>query len=173
MSLVLYPGGTDIVGLASLDATSSWGHPFRGECPAFPARNSLPVQTGANPGAVAGSLGAGRWDQIGAGRRSATHHSRPCAVHSPGNRANGPLTLAYPPGPKTVSSIDLDSILPSPVQMAPVALQSVVTGKTSLTSPLEPGSTVIRQGMLLGLPIHCALVTCTPVKLNAWSRRVL
>ena len=50
-----------------------------------------------------------------------------------------------------MNSRELDSFLPSSVQMAPWAPQRVVTGSTTVTSALEPGRTVIRQEMLLGL----------------------
>ena len=60
--------------------------------------------------------------------------------------------MSYWPGPLTVNSSRLDSILPFSVQMAPVALQSVVTGRTTVTVALESGSTVIRQCMLLVYP---------------------
>ena len=53
---------------------------------------------------------------------------------------------SYWPGPLTVSSRRFDSgCPPSFVQMAPVVSQSVVTGRTTVTSALESGSTVIRQ----------------------------
>ena len=79
----------------------------------------------------------------------------------------------YWPGPLTVSSSRLDSIRPSPVQMAPWSPQSVVTGRTTVTSALESGSTVIRQRILLGLSSRCAVFTAPPVTVKAWSRRVL
>ena len=44
-----------------------------------------------------------------------------------------------------VSSSRLDSILPSSVQMAPSAEQSVVAFRVMATSALEPGVTVISQ----------------------------
>ena len=40
---------------------------------------------------------------------------------------------AYPAGPLTVSTSSLDSFLPSPVQMAPLSAQSVVTGRVIVT----------------------------------------
>ena len=40
---------------------------------------------------------------------------------------------SYWPGPSTVSTNSLDSILPSPVQMAPSASQSVVAGRVMAT----------------------------------------
>ena len=40
----------------------------------------------------------------------------------------------YPLGPETVNSTLWDSILPSPVQTAPGASQSVVTGSTMVRS---------------------------------------
>ena len=42
-----------------------------------------------------------------------------------------------------------------------------------VTFPLEPGCTVIRQRMLLGLSTRCAFFTVPPVTWNAWSFRVL
>ena len=54
-------------------------------------------------------------------------------------------TLGYPPGPATVNSKLLESILPSPVQMAPWSSQSLVTGRTMATFPSASGRTVIRQ----------------------------
>ena len=39
----------------------------------------------------------------------------------------------YWPGPLTVSTSSLDSFLPSPVQMAPLSAQSVVTGRVIVT----------------------------------------
>ena len=47
---------------------------------------------------------------------------------------------------------ELDSFLPSAVQMAPSALQSVVTGRTMVTSPLPCGFTVMSQ-----VPNECLL----------------
>ena len=67
---------------------------------------------------------------------------------------------------------ELDNFRPSPVQMAPVAPQSVVAGSSMVTSPVPCGFTVMSQGMLLGLSVLCALSTDPPVSLKAWSRRV-
>lgn len=66
-------------------------------------------------------------------------------------------------GPLTASSSQLDNILPSPVQTAPLALQSVVTGRTTLIPAFPSGSTVISQRMLPGLSSRCAFVTAPPV----------
>ena len=70
----------------------------------------------------------------------------------------------------------LDSFLPSPVQMAPWASQSPVTGKTTVTSTLESERTLIHQLMMLGLSIPCAFFNVPermtpqyPVALNATS----
>ena len=52
---------------------------------------------------------------------------------------------AYPPGPLTVSSSRVDSILPSEVQTAPESSQSVVAGSTMVTAPLPAGVTEISQ----------------------------
>ena len=60
------------------------------------------------------------------------------------------LVPRYWPGPATVNPFLLDSFLPSPVQMAPVALQSVVTGSTMVKEPSESGVTWISHPILLG-----------------------
>ena len=76
-------------------------------------------------------------------------------------------------GPLTVSSTLLDSFLPPSVQMAPWAPQSVVGGRTMVTSVPESGSTTISQRRLLGWSRRLAPVTSPAVTLKAfWSRRV-
>ena len=45
----------------------------------------------------------------------------------------------YPPGPGAVTSSRLDRGLRSSVQMAPVTVQSTVTGRTTVTAPRESG----------------------------------
>ena len=84
-----------------------------------------------------------------------------------------PAATAYPLGPETVISSRLDSGLPSPVQIAPCALQSVVAGSTMVTSPLESGSTTTSQPMLLSGSRRRAPVTEPPVTVKAWSRMIL
>ena len=79
----------------------------------------------------------------------------------------------YCPGPLTVNSSRVESFLPSPVQIAPSAAQFWVTGRTTVTSPLESGSTVISHRMLLGLSSRWALRTSPPDTVNAKSLRVL
>ena len=69
------------------------------------------------------------------------------------------VTLFYWVGPETVNSFRLDSFLPSLVQMAPWAPQSVVAGSSMVTSPVPCGFTVMRQGMLLGWSVRCSLAT--------------
>ena len=59
------------------------------------------------------------------------------------------LIPRYWPGPLTVSSSGSDSILPSSVQMAPPASQSVVAFRAMATAALESGVTVISQRMFL------------------------
>ena len=61
------------------------------------------------------------------------------------------LVAHYWPGPLTVNSSVADNGLPSSVQTAPGASQSSVTGSSTVTSPLEAGSTTISQPMLLPL----------------------
>ena len=73
-------------------------------------------------------------------------------------RRRGSSSCCYS-GPLTASSSRLDSILPSSVQTAPVALQPVVTGRTTLTPAFPSGSTVISQRMLLGLSSRRAFFT--------------
>ena len=84
-----------------------------------------------------------------------------------------PAATAYPLGPETVISSRLDNGLPSPVQIAPCAAQSVVTGSTTVTSPLESGLTTTSQPTLLGGSRRRAPFTEPPVTVNAWSRIVV
>ena len=65
-------------------------------------------------------------------------------------------------GPETVKSRELDDFLPSSVQMAPVASQSVVAGRAILTAAFEFGSTVIVQPMLLPFTCRLACFTVPP-----------
>ena len=84
----------------------------------------------------------------------------------------GAVRLAYPLGPETVNSSLPDSILPSFVQTAPWASQSVVTGSRMVTAALEFGRTCISHRMLLPRCRRLALTTSPPVTVKAWSRRV-
>ena len=68
----------------------------------------------------------------------------------------------------------LDSIVPSSVQMAPCASQSVVTGSSTVTPALESGLTLISHRMLgvsLSLSSCRAPATLPLVTVNAWSSR--
>ena len=72
---------------------------------------------------------------------------------------------AYPPSPVTVTSSLWDSILPSPVQTAPCASQSVVAGSTMVTSALPDACTVISHRMFfprLQTPCFHHLVPLSP-----------
>ena len=80
---------------------------------------------------------------------------------------------AYSPGPLTVSSKRLDSILSTSAQMAPCASQSVVAGRVIVTSPLESGLTTISHRRFLPLTSRRAPVTEPPVTVKAWSRIVV
>ena len=82
-------------------------------------------------------------------------------------------SVAYPPGRGTVISSRLESGLPSPVQMAPVAEQSVVAGSTMVTGPLPSGSILISQRMLLERYTLLAFTTSPPDTVKALSRSVL
>ena len=75
-------------------------------------------------------------------------------------------------GPATVTVVELESFLPSSVQIAPSALQSVVSGRVMVIVPFPSGFTVMLQEMLLGLSVLWAASTDPPVMLKAWSRRV-
>ena len=70
----------------------------------------------------------------------------------------------------------LESIVPSSVQMAPCASQSVVTGSSTVTFALESGLTLISHrvlGVALSLSSRRAPTTVPPVTVNAWSRIVV
>ena len=72
-----------------------------------------------------------------------------------------------------MSSSRLDSILPSWVQMAPSAAQSVVTGSTMVMVESESGVTFISH---LTLPVGSSRripEISPPVTVKAWSTRVL
>ena len=76
------------------------------------------------------------------------------------------------PGPVTVCFTLLVSFLPSVVQTAPWAAQSVVMGRVMVTSVPESGWTVISQRLLLPFT-RLARVTVPPVTSREWSRSVL
>ena len=76
------------------------------------------------------------------------------------------------PGPATTKFTSADSILPSPVQMAPWAAQSCVTGSTTVTSPSPSGVTVISQRTLLGGSSRSTFPTSPPVTVKEWLRSV-
>ncbi len=76
-------------------------------------------------------------------------------------------------GPGTVTSTRSDNILPSSVQIAPVASQSVVAGSTMATVPSPDGLTCISQRTFLPFSSRLAFTTSPPVTVKAWSRRVL
>ena len=84
-----------------------------------------------------------------------------------------PVAFAFGGGPAMVSETAEDSFLPSAVQMAPRAAQSVVTGRTTVTSLGELGSTVISHRTLAKRSRDRAPVTSPPVTVKAWSRSVL
>ena len=69
------------------------------------------------------------------------------------------VTLFYWVGPETVNSFRLDSFLPSTVQTAPSASQSVVTGRITVTAVAESGVSVMVHPMLLPWVSRRALVT--------------
>ena len=66
-------------------------------------------------------------------------------------------------------STRLESILPSWVQTAPWAPQSVVAGSTMVTVPSPLGLMVITQPTLLGGASRRALITVPPVTVKACS----
>ena len=76
-------------------------------------------------------------------------------------------------GPETETEFEFESLRPSSVQIALVAVQSVVAGSVMVIAPLPLGSTVMVQVWLLPWTFRLALVT-GPLSssVNAWSRRV-
>ncbi len=76
-------------------------------------------------------------------------------------------------GPATVADTDCDSFRPSEAQMAPAALQSVVSGSVTSTAPRPSGSTVMFQFWLLPCVCRLAFVTLPPLTWNAESRSVV
>ena len=76
-------------------------------------------------------------------------------------------------GPGTVMVVEFESFRPPLVQMAPVAVQSVVAGSVMVIAPLPLGSTVMVQVWLLPWALRWALVTGPlPSSVKAWPRRV-
>ena len=80
------------------------------------------------------------------------------------------VVATTPAGPATVADELLLSLRPSSVQIAPWALQFVVSGSVMLTPPLSVGSTVTVQFWLLPWVFRCAFLMLAPLTLNAWSR---
>ena len=77
-----------------------------------------------------------------------------------------------PTGPATVADRECDSGPPSPVQIAPLASQSVVSGSRTVTASAESGSMVIFHRSRR-LSTRRAAVTSPPVTVNDASRTVL
>ena len=73
-------------------------------------------------------------------------------------------------GPATVADVGWDSFLLSSVQIAPLAWQSVVSGRVMLTAPLPVGSTSTVQPWLLPCSLRTALAMAPPLTVNASSR---
>ena len=76
-----------------------------------------------------------------------------------------------PTGPATVADSEVDKGRPSPVQSAPPAWQSVVSGSRIATAPAPSGSTVIVHPRLLPDCRRFAFRTAPPVTANASSRK--
>ena len=72
----------------------------------------------------------------------------------------------------TVADDAFDSGRSSPVQIAPVAAQSVVAGSSIVTAPAPSGSTVTSHDRLLPGVRRLAVRTVPPVTSNASSRSV-
>ena len=75
-------------------------------------------------------------------------------------------------GPGTRIASATDSILPSPVQMAPWAAQSMVGGSVTMTSSFPDGCTVISHLRFLPVSSWLTSVTVPPITARAWSSRV-
>ena len=108
-----------------------------------------------------------RWDLRAANVRTAF------VVRRPRRDRSGDAGWTYPSSPVTVSSTCSGSILPPEVQIAPSAVQSVVAGSTTVTSPLPEGSTEISYFRFLPASSRRTLVTSPPATVNAWSLSVL
>ena len=78
--------------------------------------------------------------------------------------------MAMAGGPPTVADVDWDSFLLSSVQIAPLASQSVVSGRVMLTEPFPSGSTSTVQPWLLPWVFRLALAMAPPLTVNASSR---
>ena len=87
--------------------------------------------------------------------------------------ASATLRAGVTSGPATVADTACDSFRPSGVQMAPVALQSVVSGSRITTSASESGLTSMFQCWSLPSVFRRAAFTLPPVTSNAESRNVL
>ena len=133
-------------------------------------------------GTSASGENAGRESLVGSGRRKPPLHVRmsgpfccplaslkdlepvPRPARGVSDASGGcAVTLFYWVGPETVNSFRLDSFLPSAVQTAPSASQSVVTGRITVTAAAESGVTVMVHPMLLPWVSHRALVTLPSV----------
>ena len=127
---------------------------------AFASPRLLPPPEGRRtrwlpPGASGGS--ADRETLVGSGRRKPPLHIL----------MFGPLLA----GPEAVKFRELDSFLPSRVQMGPVTLQHAATGRTTVTTTLDAGPTWISHRRLLPWVNRRALVTVPLVILKASSLR--
>ena len=77
-----------------------------------------------------------------------------------------------PTGPATVADSECDSPRPSPVQIAPLASQSVVSGSRTVTASSESGAMVISHRSRRP-STRLACVTSPAVTVNDASRTVL
>ena len=84
-----------------------------------------------------------------------------------------PAAAEFSGGPGTTNSKPPDSFLPSLVQMAPSAEQSVVAFTAMVTSASESGSTVISHLTFLPASSLRTLSIDPPVTVKAWSRTVV
>ena len=75
-------------------------------------------------------------------------------------------------GPAMEAGVEFDNLRSSSVQMAPVASQSVVSGRVMLMVPAPRGFTVMVQVWLLPGTLRCAFSTFPPSTVNASSRSV-
>ena len=78
-----------------------------------------------------------------------------------------------PAGPMTVADSACDSGRPSSVQIAPLALQSPVSGSRIVTAPRPLGSMWIVHSRLVPCCRRLALYTVPPLTVKAWSRSVV
>ena len=134
----------------------------------FSRTTAIPSETGGQ--AVIGTMRKkavvpGTLDASGPGGCGGLPWPSPkCGVFLLPGRPSAVLPPALAPGPDTVKFRELDSFLPSPVHTAPVALQSVVAGSSTVTSPAPCGFTVMSQECCWACPFFAPSPRTRPLR---------